>query len=288
MLVVGILKWFQQVKQVPHDLTAGQILEKVYTNKNAYLVLYFLFQFGLFYWALRQQIRLGNTTAVQYAWKYCWPLFHTTNKYQYTKLSVIASYSEHFSHPAIKEVLDSRLCNLRGLAGHFIGTDMVCEKVKLHLLKSGDYIRHSRIHFVTVFCSCAQINLAAKTAVQKVTPGNITRTVLGLNFSQVVTDATMEHMRIDSGHTASKPPYREEISKIITKLNEHVGSTWTSIKSRHALRELEGNIISAEEYPWTKVNAAVAGFSKWMDEHSNMFDIDHTFQREAVQESLLD
>ena len=130
MLVEGILKWLVQVKNVPTGLTAQELLSRVTNNKTTYFYLHFLFHFGLFYWELRQQIRMGNTTAVTYGWKYSWPLFHATNKYQYAKLCIIASYCQHFSHDAIKNVLENRLCNLSGWAGHFMGTDMVCEKVR--------------------------------------------------------------------------------------------------------------------------------------------------------------
>ena len=63
------------------------------------------------------------------------PLFHVTNKFQYEKLCLIATYLQEFTHPAIREVLDKRLCNLTGIPGHFVGTDMVTEKVRSILWK---------------------------------------------------------------------------------------------------------------------------------------------------------
>ena len=102
----------------------------------------------------------------------------------------------------------------------------------------------------------------------------------------------MERMGIDLSHTAStKPPFSQEMDKIIQKLNENVGScNWNSIRTRHVLRTIENAvIIPTQEYPWTKIAAnAVKEFPKWMDEHSNITDIDHTFAHAAIQPSLLD
>ena len=108
------------------------ILKQVDKNKTAFNLLYFHFHYGLFYWHLRQETRRGNVVAVaDYAWQYYWPLFHVANKYQYEKLCLISTYILHFSHPAIKEALSKRLCNLNGLQGHCIGTYMVTEKVHM-------------------------------------------------------------------------------------------------------------------------------------------------------------
>ena len=44
-------------------------------------------------------------------------------------MSAIATYASEFSHEAVKEVLTKRLFNIKGAAGHGIGTDMLTEKV---------------------------------------------------------------------------------------------------------------------------------------------------------------
>jgi hypothetical protein len=129
MMIEGTLKWLLQLKDFSKELTVGEILNSAKTNPSFHYLVYFLFQFGLFYWNLRQQLRKGNVQAITYAWKYCWPLFHCTNKFQYAKLCMIATYIQEFSHDAIKEVLNNRLCNLKGIPGHCIGTDMLTEKV---------------------------------------------------------------------------------------------------------------------------------------------------------------
>jgi hypothetical protein len=84
MFIEGVLKWFQQVRGVSDRLTAEQILNGVANNKSTCCLLDFLFHHGLFYWNLRQQIRMGDVHAVKYAWKYSWPLFHATIKYRKT------------------------------------------------------------------------------------------------------------------------------------------------------------------------------------------------------------
>ena len=129
MVTEGTLCWLLQLGEFPQGATVGEIMEAAKPNKSLYHLLYFLFQFGLFYWKLRQELRKGSVRAITYAWKYCWPLFHATNKFQYEKLCMIATYVQEFSHDAIKEVLNNRLCNLKGIPGHCIGTDMLTEKV---------------------------------------------------------------------------------------------------------------------------------------------------------------
>ena len=128
MVIEGIMKWLQQVKDLPSDISAAQVLSDLANNKTVYNLVYFVLQFGIFYWNLRQEIRKGNVEAVCYGWRYAWPLFHVTNKYHYEKLCLITTYCEHFTHPAIQECLQRRLCNLKGIPGHHIGTDMVTEK----------------------------------------------------------------------------------------------------------------------------------------------------------------
>jgi hypothetical protein len=135
MFIEGLLKWFQQIRGLTDRVSAEQVLKHVEKNKTAFCLLDFLFHHGLFYWNLRQQIRMGDVNAVKYAWKFTWPLFHVTNKFQYEKLCLIATYLQEFTHPAIREVLDKRLCNLKGIPGHFVGTDMVTEKVRSILWK---------------------------------------------------------------------------------------------------------------------------------------------------------
>ena len=129
LVVEGTLQWLLQLDGFPSDIPAGDLLKMSSNSTSLNYLLYFLFHFGLFYWNLRQEIRKGSVEAVSHAWIYCWPLFKATNKYQYQKLCLIATYIDQFSHPAIKEVLQNRLCNLKGLPGHCIGTDMLTEKV---------------------------------------------------------------------------------------------------------------------------------------------------------------
>lgn len=131
LMIEGTLKWLLQLRDFPKQATVGEIMTAARANPSFHYLAYFLFQYGIFYWNLRQEIRKGNVETVTYAWKYCWPLFHATNKNHYTKLCMIATYIKEFSHDAIKEVLDNRLCNLKGISGHCIGTDMLTEKVRL-------------------------------------------------------------------------------------------------------------------------------------------------------------
>ena len=114
MVIEGIKKWILQLDGFPaaaainEQLSIEAILKQVEKNKTVFNLLYFYFQYGLFYWSnLRQETRRGNVAAVaEYAWQqYCWPLFHVAaNKYQqYEKLCLISTCIQHFSHPAIKE-----------------------------------------------------------------------------------------------------------------------------------------------------------------------------------------
>ncbi len=146
LVIEGTLKWLLQLRNLPMNATVGELMNAANSNPSLHYLLYFLFQFGLFYWNLRQEVRRGNVGAVNFAWKYCWPLFHVTNKFQYEKLCLIATYIQEFSHDAIKEVLDNRLCSMKGISGHCIGTDMLTEKVR----KSR--ILNSRL--VITICDC--------------------------------------------------------------------------------------------------------------------------------------
>ena len=133
-----------------------------------------------------------------------------------------------------------------------------------------------------------QINLAAKTAVQKVKPDNIRRAVLGMNLSKIVSESTMERMGIDANNTFSKPPYAKELERIIQKLNEKVGTTWASIKAKKVLHTIDGATIPLNEYPWSRIRAAVGEFPAWMDQHSQIMNIDHTFVKESMDTSMFD
>lgn len=129
LVVQGIYEWLQQVTGLSEDDINVDLLKTVEKNSITYYVLYFFFQYGLFYFNLRQSIRMGDVAQVQYAWKHCWSLFHVTNKYHYEKLCMMATYIENFSHAAIQETLKHRLMNLTGTYGRFMGPDMVTEKV---------------------------------------------------------------------------------------------------------------------------------------------------------------
>lgn len=114
------------------------------------------------------------------------------------------------------------------------------------------------------------------------TEENIKRTVKSLSFMNFVTESTLAHMGIDGVHASSKPPYTQEINKMVSKLNETVGSTWASLKTRKPLKVLDGNAIDEAEYPWVKIDAALKEFPKWIGEHSDVFTMDHTFVDQAI------
>jgi hypothetical protein len=130
MLVIeSIGKWIERLRDFDNTISAAQQLKLMEHNYLSYYLFYFYYHFGLFYWNLRNSIRKGDIVEVQYAWKYSWPLFYVTNKYQYTKLCMIAVYLENFTNPNVRTILQHRLCNLKGEKGHSIAADMLCEKV---------------------------------------------------------------------------------------------------------------------------------------------------------------
>jgi hypothetical protein len=126
-----------------------------------------------------------------------------------------------------------------------------------------------------------QINLAAKKAVKKVTGGNVKRTVSGLNFSSLVVESTLRRMGIPDDGYASRPPYEQEITIIVEKLNSYVGSTWNQMKKMKMLRTLNGEMVDPSEYPWTKIARAIQVFPKWFEQRGDLSKVDHTFVHEA-------
>lgn len=129
MVTEGVWKWLFQLNGIPENWSVSQLLDAVSRSLPGKYILHFLFKYGLFYWMIRQQIRLSNENAITFAWLQAWPLFHATNKHQYAKMCLIATYIRHFTHPSIQSVLSSRLCSLKGIPGHDIGPNMLTEKV---------------------------------------------------------------------------------------------------------------------------------------------------------------
>lgn len=125
----GIHRWFEGIANKPVDVLVAGLLRACEKNKPVHQLLYLYFHMGTFYVHLRQEIRRGQVRDIGAAWLYCWPLFHSTNKTLYTRLSLITAYTLYYAHPVVKEALGQRLANLRGIPGHCIGTDMVTEKV---------------------------------------------------------------------------------------------------------------------------------------------------------------
>jgi len=120
----AIWKWLCNLRGFPNNLTASQMLTLTAESKPTYYLLFFLFNYGLFYWDLRQNIRSNNEKAVTSAWIQSWHIFHATNKYHYSKLSLIATYCRLFSHDYIKQILSERLCSMKGIPGHSFRTDI--------------------------------------------------------------------------------------------------------------------------------------------------------------------
>jgi hypothetical protein len=124
----AIQRWLKSIANIP-DKSPAEIMKDCEKNEKVSELLYFYYHFATFYIHLRQEIRRGNTSYVTFAWGYSWPLFHATNKNLYARLSLLAIYIDKFAHPIIKEVLQNRMANLKGVPGHCMGTDMVTEKV---------------------------------------------------------------------------------------------------------------------------------------------------------------
>src|SRR5690606_24762427 len=129
MVVEVVWKWLQQLSGFSSSFSAHSLLTDVDGSPQAKYLLEFLFHYGLFYWNLRQPIRIGNENAVTFAWQQSWPIFHATKKKHYAKISMIATYVQHFTHPSIHPALSNRLCNLKGIPTHYIGPYMLTEKV---------------------------------------------------------------------------------------------------------------------------------------------------------------
>lgn len=134
LVIEAIHQWLLKLRGIEKDNINFDILEIVKNNEIVYYVLYFYWHFGLFYWNLRQSIRKGVISDVKHAWKYAWPLFSATNKTNYTKLSLIATYLDNFTCNSIKILLDNRLCNITGMYGRGIPPDLLTEKVIANLV----------------------------------------------------------------------------------------------------------------------------------------------------------
>ena len=130
MLVIEAThEWVMALEGIPGSTSAYELYAQSRFNNLSRYLSFFFTQYGIFYWNLRQQIRKEDVTAVQQAWKYSWSLFHTTKKKHYAKMSMISTYIEEFGHPAIKDILSKRLCNINGKYGRSIGVDKLTEKV---------------------------------------------------------------------------------------------------------------------------------------------------------------
>jgi hypothetical protein len=125
----SIHSWLEGVTRKPEGATPEDILKACEKNQPVHELLHLYFHFGTFYVYLRQNIRRGYTMEITAAWLYCWPLFHCTGKALYSRLSLLVAYISQFSHPVVRQQLEHRLANLKGVPGHCIGTDMVTEKV---------------------------------------------------------------------------------------------------------------------------------------------------------------
>ena len=113
---------------------------------------------------------------------------------------------------------------------------------------------------------------------KKVSAKNVERVVSGLSFSSLVIGKSLSQFNLDQyGHTSKRASYKNEVEKIMKKLNESVGSEWRRMKKRRELQTIENERVVTNEYVWKKVAAAKRSFSKWMEQHCNVFSMDHTF-----------
>ena len=175
------------------------------------------------------------------------------------------------------------------------------------------------INLQLLYLHWQQINLAAaKTAVKKVSAKNVEWVVSGLSFSSLVIGGkSLSQFNLDQyGHTSKWASYKNEVEKIVKKLNESVGSEWRRMKKWNELQTIENErVVVTNEYVRKKVAAAkIRQFSiytsckllaceavrlciprasslpasawwlhkrsfsrQWMEQHCNVFSMDHTF-----------
>jgi hypothetical protein len=129
LVVEAGLKWYYSLRGVDASWSVETILEKARKNYPIFTFLNFLFKFGLHYWGLRQAVRANDIHTVDAYWAYWLPLFICTNKNNYSKVCLQAMIVTKFAGKAVKQVLNQRLLNIKGLVGHYIAPDMACEKV---------------------------------------------------------------------------------------------------------------------------------------------------------------
>jgi hypothetical protein len=80
---------------------------------------------------LRYAVRNNDINVVNNIWISSWPLFISTNKSNYARLTFYFQYTIKYAHPTIVELLNKRLVSMYGLSNHFIAPDMVTEKQNL-------------------------------------------------------------------------------------------------------------------------------------------------------------
>ena len=104
-----------------------------------------------------------------------------------------------------------------------------------------------------------------------------------MSFSSLVIGRSLSQFNLDQyGHASKRASYRNEVEKIVKKLNESVGEhQWRGMKKRRELQTIENErVVVTNEYVWKKVVATAAAkrsFSRWMEQHCNVFSMDHTF-----------
>lgn len=81
------------------------------------------------YAQLRHNIRSNNIQGVNDFWGLAWPLFHSTNKWLYARLSLYVQHIVIHAHPTIRFALDKRMISLRGELNRHISTDLMTEKM---------------------------------------------------------------------------------------------------------------------------------------------------------------
>jgi len=127
-VVEALTLWITSATQY-NNTSWEQLISAISCNKPVLNILH-LYHWGLFYWKLRQSIRIGNVTFVNFAWNFSTVLFLAAHKKFYSRLTLLATHFLENSSVPVKTVLNSRLVNLTGHSTHFIPPDLLQEKVR--------------------------------------------------------------------------------------------------------------------------------------------------------------
>lgn len=84
------------------------------------------------YAELQHAIQSNDIHTVNSIWCTVWPLFHSTNKIWYARLTMYVQHVLINVHPGIRNALQMRLISLKGESNHFFGPDMMTEIQNLY------------------------------------------------------------------------------------------------------------------------------------------------------------